>query len=83
MDASFGATTFGTNGGDPGEGAGVTTHDPIGYGGSQGYFNLGTESLDNVAQATFVGGKDLTPADDAGVSALQQDYFDNLMGPTL
>lgn len=83
MDASFGATTFGTNGGDPGEGAGVTTHDPIGYGGSQGYFNLGTESLDNVAQATFVGGDDLTPADDAGVSALQQDYFDNLMGPTL
>ncbi|WP_412882042.1 alpha/beta hydrolase [Curtobacterium phoenicis] len=33
MDSSFGATTFGTNGGDPSEGHQTTMHDPIGYGG--------------------------------------------------
>ena len=83
MDSSFGATTFGTNGGDPSEGAGVTMHDPIGYGGGDGYFDLGTESLNNVARATVADGTGMTPADDAGVSEHDQMLLDNMMGPSL
>lgn len=83
MDSSFGATTFGTNGGDPSEGAGVTMHDPIGYGGGTGYFNLGTESLNNVARATMHDGVGMTPADDAGLSDHDKTLLDNMMGPSL
>jgi uncharacterized protein YukE len=83
MDSSFGATTFGTNGGDPSEGVGVTMHDPIGYGGGDGYFDLGTESVNNVARATVADGTGMTPADDAGVSEHDQTLLDNMMGPSL
>ncbi|WNY33712.1 hypothetical protein Q9Q99_17340 [Curtobacterium flaccumfaciens] len=58
-------------------------HDPIGYGGGDGYFDLGTESLNNVARATVADGTGMTPADDAGVSEHDQMLLDNMMGPSL
>lgn len=83
MDSSFGATTFGTNGGAPSEGHQTTMHDPIGYGGGTGYFDYGTEALNNVARATMNGGAGMTPADDAGMSDHDKTLFDNMMGPSL
>lgn len=58
-------------------------HDPIGYGGGDGYCKLGTESVKNVARATVADGTGMTPADDAGVSEHDQTLLDSMMGPSL
>ncbi|WP_022906248.1 alpha/beta hydrolase [Curtobacterium sp. B18] len=82
MQPSFGAETFGTNGGADTDGGGVTTHDPLGYRGDTGYFNLNTESLRNVARATFEDGRGMTPADAATPTVLD-DWADTPGGPSL
>jgi uncharacterized protein YukE len=76
-----GVHDFGTNGG-AGEGLPVTTHDPLAPSTSKedGYFNLNTESIKNIARATAENGADMTPRDSAGLSEYEKNVLQNMQG---